>query len=371
MPRVRKRILVVQPRLEPMGGRSGLCAWLLEALREEHEVSLMVWQAPDFPAVNRFFGTRLTPETVRVELAYPHVPPRLTASRYARRLVHYLLLRAARRRRTGVDLLISVVEESDLGGRGIQYVHYPRHQRPRRLAVRVYHGLAALATGTSMARMRTNLTLVNSDWTGNLVRGLHGIDPVTVYPPAAGDFHDVAWSERADGFVCIGRLEPEKRIELLIDIIEAVRQRGHDVALHIVCTPLNPAYDAKLAERARGRSWVHFHRNITRAELVRLLASQRYGLHGMAEEHFGMAVAEIVAAGAIPFVPRGGGQVEIVKDARLLWRSPEEAVEKIVAVLDDADLREELRRGLAERKRLLTPAHFVAQMRELVAGWCS
>jgi glycosyltransferase involved in cell wall biosynthesis len=366
---VRKRILVVQPGLEPIGGRSGVCAWLLEALREEHDVSLLAWDVPDFAAVNRFFGTGLTPETVRVERPYRGLPAHLARTRYARRLVHYLLLRAARRRRSRTDVVISVLEESDLGGGGIQYIHYPRHQRPDRLAVRAYHGLAALVTGTRPARMRSNLTLVNSDWTGGLLRDLHGIEPVTVYPPAAGDVPAVPWAERADAFVAIGRLEPEKRFELLIDIVEAVRARGHDVALHIVGTAENPAYDALLEERARGRAWLHIHRNLARADLAGLVARQRYGLHGMAEEHFGMAVAEMVTAGAIPFVPRGGGQVEIVRDERLLWRSPDEAVTKIVRVLEDPEVRDSVRRGLAERRELLTPAHFCKQVRELVSEW--
>jgi glycosyltransferase involved in cell wall biosynthesis len=40
----------------------------------------------------------------------------------------------------------------------------------------------------------------------------------------------------------------------------------------------------------------------------------RYGIHGMLDEHFGMAPAELAAAGCIVFVPNDGGQVEIVDD---------------------------------------------------------
>ena len=42
------------------------------------------------------------------------------------------------------------------------------------------------------------------------------------------------------------------------------------------------------------------------------MATHRYGIHGMREEHFGMAPAEMARAGAIVWVPRGGGQTEIV-----------------------------------------------------------
>ena len=37
-------------------------------------------------------------------------------------------------------------------------------------------------------------------------------------------------------------------------------------------------------------------------------------LHGMREEHFGMAPAEMARAGVIVWVPNGGGQMEIVGD---------------------------------------------------------
>ena len=39
-------------------------------------------------------------------------------------------------------------------------------------------------------------------------------------------------------------------------------------------------------------SWIQFRDNLTRDEVRALMASHRYGIHGMREEHFGMAPAE-------------------------------------------------------------------------------
>src|SRR5262249_58770522 len=107
------------------------------------------------------------------------------------------------------------------------------------------------------------------------------------------------------------------------DIVAAVRERGGgDVTLHIIGTANNRTYEAQLVERARSHPWVTIHRNLSREELVQLLARHRYGLHGMAEEHFGIAVPPILSAPAIPFVPPGGGPGEIGRGGGRLWRSP-------------------------------------------------
>ena len=61
------------------------------------------------------------------------------------------------------------------------------------------------------------------------------------------------------------------------------------------------------------------------------MATHRYGIHGMREEHFGMAPAEMARAGCIVWVPRGGGQMEIVgREPVLMYDSEDDAVEKIV-----------------------------------------
>jgi glycosyltransferase involved in cell wall biosynthesis len=119
--------------------------------------------------------------------------------------------------------------------------------------------------------------------------------------------------------------------------------------------------------RAR-TDWVTLHEHLSRAALRALAAGQRYGIHGMAEEHVGIAVAEMVRAGCIPFVPDGGGQREIVGgDPRLLYPDAADGAERLVRVMDDAALQAELRAALAARAPLLTPAHLMRRFREVVA----
>jgi hypothetical protein len=51
---------------------------------------------------------------------------------------------------------------------------------------------------------------------------------------------------------------------------------------------------------------------VTRDELRAAVASHRYGIHAMEEEHFGMGPAEILSAGCLLFAHDSGGPVEIL-----------------------------------------------------------
>ena len=76
-----------------------------------------------------------------------------------------------------------------------------------------------------------------------------------------------------------------------------------------------------------------------------------------------MAVAELVSAGCITFVPNSGGQVEIVgDDERLIYYSREDAVHKILRALRDPDCQASLRNHIASRRNLFTSERFVSRL---------
>jgi glycosyltransferase involved in cell wall biosynthesis len=219
--------------------------------------------------------------------------------------------------------------------------------------------------------MKQNLTLVNSNWTGNKVRERYGIATTTLYPPIAEDFPDVSWEDREDGFVCIGRITPEKEVDKIIDTLARVRSRGWDIHLHIIGSPDHLGYYNRIRDLARqNSSWVFLDDNLSRQELLRLVSMHRYGIHGMTEEHFGMAVAEMVRGGCLVFVPNGGGQVEIVSgNGQLLYRTADEAAASIVRVMRDPDLQRHLREVLKSNTKLFAAAQFARRLQELVGAF--
>ena len=57
-----KRVLLVQPSMQPPGGGNGVAAWVLQALvAEHHRVTVLSWRPVEIDPINRFFGTHLRP----------------------------------------------------------------------------------------------------------------------------------------------------------------------------------------------------------------------------------------------------------------------------------------------------------------------
>jgi glycosyltransferase involved in cell wall biosynthesis len=101
-----------------------------------------------------------------------------------------------------------------------------------------------------------------------------------------------------------------------------------------------------------------------------VLTTTRYGIHGMREEHFGMAPAEMVRAGMIVWVPDGGGQVEIVGDApSLRFATDDDAVDAILSVIDHPDEEARLREHLAVRGERFSTERFTAAVRDIVTSF--
>jgi glycosyltransferase involved in cell wall biosynthesis len=377
-----KRVLLVQPSMQPPGGGHGVAAWVLQALVPEHRVTVLSWQRADIDPINRFFGTHLKPgdfDTLVVPWHWRVIPDHLPVPAALVRLS--LLMRYTRRVSRGFDVVFGVFNETDYGRKGIQYIHYPTYLRPRpavdlrwyhaaQWPLRLYYAAADRVADFSLERLKQNVTLVNSDWTGAHVQGFLGVATRTLYPPVADPAAGAPWTERRNGFLTIGRLSPEKEFERVMTILARVRERGPAVTLTIIGTWDRYArrYRDRLFEQARSLgSWIEFRQNVSRDELRALMATHRYGIHGMREEHFGMAPAELARAGTIVWVPRGGGQMEIVGHERaLMFDSDEDAVDKIVRTLANPGEQRRLRDLLAITSEKFSTAYFMQQVRDLV-----
>lgn len=354
---------------------------MIEALKDEYEVSVLTDRPLDLTAINRYYGASLTLEDFAVHHLASAVVYRLL-NRFSPSLSLLkasLLLRQAKQIQSAYDILISVNNEADFGRRGIQYVHFPWAYRPRpkvdlrwyhisSTVVDAYYWLCARLSRFSFERMKQNLTLVNSNWTGEKVKERHGIASTTLYPPVPGVFPILPWEEKEEGFVCIGRISTEKELDKLIDIIAALRAQGRATHLHIIGTADDPSYHAHIRQRVQvNPTWLFLNEALSRKELVQLVTQHRYGLHGMSEEHFGMAVAEMVQGGCIVFVPRGGGQVEIIGEQEpLFYNTADEAVLKIAQVLDSPELQRSTRSYLSSRKAHFSTSSFLTQFRRIV-----
>jgi glycosyltransferase involved in cell wall biosynthesis len=386
------KALFVHPSVRGGSGGDSVAAWILQALVQEHDVSVLTWTNVDTDSVNRFCGTQLDPTDFTV-LMPPKLVRRAVDTASALRPNPYdiqawcLLMRLARLTQHRYDVILSASNEADFGSKGIVYVHYPYlHSALQRGSVEGRSGIDRLAahfarlrpwrlmSGFSVERMRRQLLLVNSDWTGNVVRALYNVDPVTVHPPCLDDFPRVPWEEREEGFVAIGRFSPGKRFELLVEILDRVRARRPSVHFHLIgVKALEPEAEEyyQFIRRlvAENASWITLHEDVPRAELANVVSRHRYGIHGMEEEHYGMSVADLVQGECIVFTPGSGGQTEITGgDARITFSTVDDAVAKILRVVEDTNEQAALRALLGIRREHLSATRFVRDILAIVRG---
>jgi glycosyltransferase involved in cell wall biosynthesis len=363
--------------LAPTGGGAGVGAWMLEALRHDHDVTVLTERPPELVEVDRAFGTRLAEGGFAVEVAPAPAFPILPLALWRQ---HHLF-RAARNRAGRYDVVISNENETWLGRRCIQYVHFPWGYQPRppiemswyhRVpgALALYRGAACAYSGFRADLARTNLTLANSAWTAARLRDWYGIeDALVVPPPIVGTGAPPPWSQRRSGFVMLGRMSREKRIETVVEVLARVRAAGEPVTLELVGFPGAGSYQERLRSSLAAESWITRHEALPRSAVSSLLLANRYGIHAMVDEHFGMAVAEMVRAGCVVFAHASGGPQEILIDPRVLFHDEQDAAVKILATLRSDAQQRELGRHLAARAEAYSAERFCATLRSLVAAW--
>ena len=355
-------------------------AWTLEGLKDCCDVTLLTWDEVDYSGTNRAFGTSLKPNDFRVR----------TIPRWQRSLVRNLpipaeqlrlslLMAEAQRtlKRNPFDAVIGTDNEADFGRRGIQYVHYPWRRPPLENELRPIHRVPGLlpayrllsgpALGVSTRRIRQNRTLVNSGFVANRYRQYYRADAEVVHPPVPGGFPNIPWAERTPGFVCVGRYHPVKRWHWAVRIVERLRTQGFPATLAMIGLANIRETLWELQALAANRPWLSLHVDVPRDEMVRIVSRHRYGLHPMEEEHFGIAVAELVRAGCMPFVHNSGGPPEIVGGrAELTFDTVEEGVDKAARVLSSSSLEQTLRRHLETRRDEFSETAFVERIRAVV-----
>ena len=376
-----KEIGVVHMDLMSKGGGEAVAMNVLEALQRDHDVTLLTLTDPDIAELNDYFNTDVDPSALDIERA-GYLAPALnrTFGLQYYILQNALLSRYARRNADEYDLFVSTINELGLEADSIQYVHFPfdwtvsldnrEHIfHPTVEEDSVYERLCTQVAGVTKEEIRSHRLFANSGWTADVVEDAYGTEPEVLYPPVdTSEFTDVPWEDREHGFVTLGRIERSKRIVELIQVMDGLRDRGHDVHLHIVGPTVDEEYYEEVAAMAADRSHIELEGELPREELVERVCTHRFGIHGKRFEHFGMAVAELAAGGALPFVPNDGGQHAIVRDDdRLMYDTPEDAVETIDRVLDSPDLQRNLRQDPATIERRFGRDRFQKAIREAVA----
>ena len=374
------------------GGGEAVCVQTIEALKGDYDVTLMtVGEEIDFAKLNDYFGTSLGAEEVDVLFLDTHpikeiravlkyISDALPFDTELLRLKTGISDRKVSKLRGEYDLLISTQCETPFQKGVIDYIHFPFHPE----SAEKYGSDLEYNRGMPFYSLYDRLVdylrpkggdgdgeksvLVNSQWTGEVVTEAYGLQSRVLYPPVRiGDFSAPPLSQREDGIVCVGRVETNKRILRNIEIIDELNE-DYDLHLHVVGNISDTTYGRQVKERARGKSYIQLEGRVPRERLIEIIESHKFGIHGMDAEHFGIAVAEMVAGGCISFVPNDGGQVEIVgENPDLVYEDKGDAVAKISRMLDNPDLQASTRSKLEGREELFSAERFKKEMAEIVA----
>ena len=375
------KVAIIHPHLRS-GGSEARALWGIEALKRDFDVTLITGGPVGLERLNDYYGTNLAREDFRI--LYAPMPWGLLNSTKFAALKGAFLQRCARRVAPEFDLMISAYNCCDFGVPGVQFIadfsfmeewrnslhsELENHKQwwygdsPLR---RAYLGLCNRIAPPNPESWKRNLTVANSGWSARLLRQEFGVEARVLYPPVAAEFPAVPWEQKENGFVCVGRVVPEKRMDAAVRILEKVREAGHDVHLHILGGLDDSPFGVTLLRMAMQRRWIRLEGRTFGRKKLELMAGHRFGINACENEAFGIAPAELVKAGCITFVPSSGGQTEIVDHPMLTFENEEDAARKICTVLASDALQEKLRRHLSEQAAKFSVESFQAGFRQIV-----
>ena len=352
-------------------------------LKEQYDVTLITGHPIAISELNSFYSTSLRDNEISVcVVPLPHylgVLNRFAALRW------YRVLRYSKKNSSNYDLMFSSFGLMDFGKKGIQYLLDPNFNErllkmlnpsPRKwkrwfykdtVFRKFYLNLADKMKNYSVEGMKKNVTLVDSNWTGALAQSIFGLETITVYPPVLAKYPYVPWGEREDGFICMGRIVPEKQIERTIEIIGKLRLVFPKIHLHIMGKIGDRAYGNYLkALISENKRWLFLEGDVGWEQKTELLSKHKYGIHGKENEPFGIVIAEMASAGCLVWVPNSGGQIEIVNHQLLTYANADEAVNKISRVIQDIDLQDKIRTHLSKQSKIFTVTKYQSDIRRVV-----
>eukprot|EP01126_Amoeba_proteus_P006316 TRINITY_DN12204_c0_g2_i1.p1 TRINITY_DN12204_c0_g2~~TRINITY_DN12204_c0_g2_i1.p1 ORF type:complete len:354 (+),score=60.14 TRINITY_DN12204_c0_g2_i1:425-1486(+) len=168
-----------------------------------------------------------------------------------------------------------------------------------------------------------SLVMVNSTWTRNHIRSLWGCEPHLIYPPVdCASLQELPLSPREPTIVSIAQFRKEKNHMLQLESFSNFLEknpvfRGRVKLVMIGSVRSHKKGDAKrvrlLQERAKELSLqdsVVLAVNISKSELKSYLSRATVGLHTMKDEHFGIGIVELMAAGVFPIAHNSAGPKE-------------------------------------------------------------
>ena len=354
------RIVIVHPRMSLMGGGERVAIHSIrEALREGHEVYLATEEF-DVDSFEDFFGVQGLFKNVQL-LTYPpfrRIIPK--AVLYQRLIYNQSRLRKIVSKRRAFDLILNTAEVANQPSArlpAIEYCYFPEyfsHLESDRLSGlwEMYYWPARVFYRDRVSRVGRLLAV--SNFTKQFVREKWGRESTTLYPPCPIDLYDNLGFPKEDLVITVGRIAPEKRMGLFLEIARKLPNVEFAIVGSIATE--RRSYYENLRDAAPSN--VSFILSPLR-KVKELLGRAKVYVHSAQNEHFGITIVEAMAAGCVPVVNDSGGPREIVSDdVGYRWNHLDEAVGHVSNLIKDESARGRLSKAASARARQFAPGAF-------------
>jgi glycosyltransferase involved in cell wall biosynthesis len=210
-----------------------------------------------------------------------------------------------------------------------------------------------------------DLYMANSRYTQKWLNRIWNIEHrrnAMLYPPVS--FVKPGEERKCDRIIICSRIDPTKEIDVLIQAFLSSQTLRQSAKLFIAGAVIdeNAAYINKIKVLIADHADIVFLiENPSREEIENCYRTSKIFWHAKgyscdentkpAElEHFGITTVEAMSAGCVPVVINKGGQREIIGDGvnGFLWDTPEELIEKTIAVLQSPEKYQSISKAARE-----------------------
>jgi alpha-1,2-mannosyltransferase len=157
-----------------------------------------------------------------------------------------------------------------------------------------------------------SFAFTNSSWTHNHMKALWNTKLELLYPPC--NIMKINESQRRDNIiVSFAQFRPEKRHKFQVDIIKKLKERGISAKLIMIGSTRHRDDERILEDIVKYRNELGLRDDIEIQEnqsidvIKKLFASAKIGIHTMRDEHFGISIIEMMAAGLCTIAHKSAG----------------------------------------------------------------
>jgi len=352
------------------GGERVAIHSMLAALRANHSVTLLS-EHFDEARVEDFFGCEGLFERVN-RLTYPEFKPLIGSGflLYQRILYHQRQFGKVLPGETRFDLVLGTQDIGyipKLSAPIVQYCYFPEYFKhlesaPSSPLWRLYYGPARKFY---RQRARTISRLIStSDYTKGFVKQIWGRESRTIYPPCPVDFYSSARQQKENLAVTVGRIVPDKRMNLFIEIARNLPAMNFIIVGSV--RSQNDAHYVSLKNAAPSNLSIILS---PLRKVKDILGRAKVYVHCMENEHFGITIVEAMAAGCVPVVHDSGGPKEIVtKDVGFKWKNVREATAQVSSIMTDGNLQDRLSSASAKRSWTFSDEAFETSLINTLEG---